>query len=227
MPELGPKDLSFIKELKDTTGLFGLDFPGPTLEAALVKKYNQEFIGSGEEVVVVGLEGSTEPHKVVAFNYKDVSPEKAKEIFYLHRLFSTLFPHNFPHFYASSGRNLNLSEDPSSLSESISGTIRQKIEKDKLNSEVRYPFKKVDIFCHELGILVLWDINQENFIVGVDGGQYYVDTLEHPMIREWDNIDNIVQYMEKNKYTPQEIEIVELSFKRLKEIAKNEVNTKI
>ena len=221
MPELGPKDSSFIRKMKDNMKIFsGLLLPNGRDIAALVETYNEEYIGKGKEVVVIALKGSTEPTKVVAFNYRDVSPERAKEIFYLHRLFSILFPHNFPHFYASSG------QDPKSRNENVSGTVRQRIEFAEANSiggqtksETRpYPFKKVEEFCRELHIPIAIDYVGKNLFLGVDGGEYYVDTLNrYPgMLDSYE----IIKYMKKEKYSEDDIKIAKLTIERLNALNK-------
>lgn len=217
MPELGPENLDFIKAMKKHLKDEWLDCPSDKFEQELIKTYNEEYVGSGGEVVVVALKGS-KPKKVVAFNYLGISPERAKEIFYLHRFFSTLFPHNFPHFYSSTG------EVDKTMNKSVSGTIRRdimdvqsSIEGENESGTGYYPFTKVKEFCDELGIIVSIDPTSNNFMFGADGGEYYVDTLKRPNVEDWD-VNKITQYMERNKYDQKDIEIVQKTVERLKVI---------
>jgi len=208
MPELGPNDLSNIKKLKER--LNSWDYIHDMSE--LVKDYDQEYIGSGSESVVVRHKDKSD--RLVAFNYRDIEPKRAKEIFYLQRVFSTLFPHNFPHFYASAGK------DP--IRENISGTVRKQVIGFKGSpAEIIYPFKKVEKILSDLEIGVSHDSFFENFIIGEDGGEYYVDTLflhdpyKFQNVQNW-NIDKIVKYMQDNKYTERDVDIVRTSIERLK-----------
>lgn len=225
MPELGPKNLSFFKALKDNLEKSeGGRLTLPELET-LTKDYDEKYVGSGAEVVVVTHKDKPGSQRLVAFNYKDLSAKEAKQIFYLHRFFSTLFPHNFPHFYAAAGK------DPKSEDVSVSGTIRHEIKKDGLSSFkqtiksnigfslTRYPFIKVERICHQLGVDIGYDPTEGNFIFGDDGGEYYVDTLTGFNITYWD-IDKIIGYMQKNKYSSKDIRIARLSCERLKEMQK-------
>ncbi|HTE48847.1 MAG TPA: hypothetical protein VK675_03010 [Candidatus Paceibacterota bacterium] len=218
MPELGPKNLSSLREigkkLKEGGGLNVSQ--AEVLE--LLNSFNEEYIGMGREVITVDLQRSEGPEKIVAVNYRDMSPERAKEIFYLQRVFSTLFPHNFPHFYVSSGKNSK------STNENVSGTVRQKIKgpilvnlKKGIKPESTfYPLEKVKDACQKLGIQIKMDlIGNNNFILGADGGEYYVDTLDDFNVKQW-SIVKIIKYMKNNNFTPADIRIVQMSIERLK-----------
>ena len=223
MPELGPKNFSLAKNIRRYKDRY------PQVEEieALVDKYDQEYVGHGGESVVVAVPGEEGTKKVVAFNYEDVTPEKAKKIFYSHRIFSTLFPHNFPHFYASSSGQLQFPN-----SKNISGTIRERITKSRLHTPkkvvkfltgtvfTKYPFSEVKRVCRELGIKYSIDGSySENFLIGVDGGEYYVDNILCWMVGQWD-MELITQYMKENKYSPIDIKIVQLSVERLEKLSK-------
>jgi len=224
MPELGPKNLDFIKNLKKKFKINQKtpwdDLPFSDQIQVLADAHNEKYIGDGAEVVVVGYRDEPNSDKLVAFNYKDVEAKKAKIIFYLHRFFSTLFPHNFPHFYKSAGKNPNDSSNVKPEENDVSGTIRQEIKKREPSASeskyVPFSFQRVLFICNTLlGIHLKYDEELVNFIVGADGGEYYVDTLDNINFKNWDE-DVIVQYMEENDYSSQDIGIVKRSLERLK-----------
>ena len=200
----------------------------------LKQKYKDKIIGSGAECVVTPIEGKEQ--KVAAYAYQELSPYKAKKIFYLQRIFSTLFPHNFPHFFASLG-SLQKEDE-----QRLTGTIREKIsgrrktsfdykfegkEWDitlldrarmlfKRNPKNRYPFKKVETECLKLGLFSPIGHSSGNFVLGTDGGEYYVDTLKH--LIGGTKIDKIKKYMVDHDYSDQDIRLVEKSFERLNQL---------
>lgn len=129
-------------------------------------------------------------------------------MFYLHRIFSTLFPHNFPHFYASAPE----------------GTLRKRVvnlasEEQRVFSVPTYPFIKVADECHKMGFILYYDKSDVNFLQGADGSQYYVDTLTPAFNRGlYSHKDNIINHMQEKKYSQRDINIVKESLDRLKEI---------
>lgn len=90
------------KKLKNPEGrLWGWE-AGESIEKLLRGDEKiEKVIGSGAESVVVSLKGNNK--EVVAYNYNGLDPVLAKVIFYQQRTYSTLFPHNFPHFHAAFG----------------------------------------------------------------------------------------------------------------------------
>jgi len=161
----------------------------------LVERFGAEYIGAGCDCVVIGTKDK--PEKVVAINYRDLSPELAKQIFYRQRILSTLFPHNFPHFYASIAGKDN-----------YGGTVRQRINGNSLGKiegkgiisdpegKVKYPFEKVIEVCRQIGIPLSVDTQDDkNFVLGEDGGVYYLDSPEEAFPGKWDEV-KITEYME-------------------------------
>lgn len=197
--------------------------------ALLEKKYTERIIGDGAECIVVPIEGEDE--KVAAYSvfkyHIEMSPAEAKKIFYLQRIFSTLFPHNFPHFYASFGKTV---EDKKRLT----GTIRQKIKgvkktslgykfkgKDReITPSIRYPIQKVYEELAKMGINHLaMDTADANYMLGADGGEYYVDTLRFvPQGIKNPNAEKVTQYMKEHNYSDGDIEIVKKSIERLTQL---------
>jgi len=219
MPELGIPESEYIKEARHR---------GPDLtqeeKKRLAEAHNQEFCGAGAECTVIPLEGSDK--KVVAFTYEDLNPHKAKAMFYLQRIFSTLFPHNFPKFYASFG------EHPDPEVQNISGSIRQKIEGTKFGEpgyqepsvhqskrptdrlikilkiasgkekRIKYPFEHVNETLAQLDVSLAYDSSDVNFMLGDDGGEYYVDTLKYSHSLLWRNgMEKIMNYMNEHNFS--------------------------
>lgn len=222
MPEaIDGQELAITKTLKEEEPL--------SLEEIedLVGKYNRELVGKGVECVVISHRN--QPEKVVAISYKGLQPEVAKEIFYLQRIFSTLFPHNFPHFYASFG------EYQTGVSEGrkISGTVRERVSRTK--REIKYPFSRVLGFCQECLIPVDFDVkgasSRLNLLVGRGGGEYYTDTIKetsnlYPSSKRpgW-HLAEVMEYMDEAKsdkgeplYSRRDKRIVRGSIERLAEL---------
>lgn len=190
----------------------------------LVESFGAEYIGAGCDCVVISTKDK--PEKVVAINYRDLNPEIAKQIFYRQRILSTLFPHNFPHFYASiAGKD------------SYGGTVRQRINGASLDEieekgiisdpegKVKYPFGKVIEVCRQIGIPLSVDTQDDkNFVLGEDGGVYYLDSPEEAFPGKWDEV-KITEYMKNAQnenggvmYDENDRIIVEKSIKRIQNL---------
>jgi hypothetical protein len=98
---------------------------------SIVRSEDMNVIGRGAECVVIEPKNHLQRKSllfgrhplrkdlVVAIDYKKIEDlDEAKKIFYVQRILSTLFPHNFPKFYTSYGGGINGEK---------SGTIRQRI----------------------------------------------------------------------------------------------------
>lgn len=169
--------------------------------ARLVENYDGDLIScSGAECVIVGVRG--QPKKILAIPYWELKPERAREIFFLQRIFSTLFPHNFPHFYAV------FWEHPQMVGKaSLQGTIRERIIGQILDhpqiatarlhpgSRIEHPFQKVLKFCNDFSIPVWFDSYHLNYLLAEDGGVYYLDTVKTETKGKW-NLSGIMEYIE-------------------------------
>lgn len=128
----------------------------------IVDQNNEKLIGNGAECIVINKKGN--PDLVVAFDYAGIKNiEEQKVQFYWHRIYSVLFPHNFPRFYSVWA------------TEKSSGTIRQKIDSTDKPAQVNYPFGMVRDLCREFNLPLWVDRVSSNFTVGRDGGEYYLD----------------------------------------------------
>lgn len=200
MSERGHYNQEFVSEIREWMRR------GPNYDNAqaveLVNKYGEQFLGQGLEAVVV-TKGGPESKLAVAFSYRDIKPEQAKKTFYLQRIFSRLFPHNFPRFYVSGSGN-----------KEQSFTIRQRI-KGGDPALVTHSFKDVLQTCNKLGIKFLWDyFKEENFLTTDQGDEYYVDSLHTANFSEWD-MDRIIDYMRQNGCSDEDIRTVQSSYQRL------------
>jgi hypothetical protein len=239
MPHFEMPDAAYVKKEKRTSKEeleeinAGRVWTIGEIESLLLKKYEGDVIGKGSECIVVPIEG--EEKKIAAYSYsRELSPSQAKRIFYLQRIFSTLFPHNFPHFYASVG-SLSRSEGE----EGVTGTIRHKIDGiatkeaikrhpsldknlpflEKARANLRralpphFPFSEVLRACKkEMGFDLHHDSSTVNFLLGSDGGEYYVDTLKE--VPSQFMLAPILAYMDKHTYSEEEKRIVTVSFER-------------
>jgi hypothetical protein len=184
---------------------------------------NKGVVDSGAKSVVVVKKRS--PEKLVAINYKPITPEEAKKVFYVQRIFSTLFPHNFPHFYGAFGDN---PKDPLEKLQSVTGTVRQRVRRVKLNNQkARYPFKEVLEGIKEIGLSSdIFDSASSNYIVGQDGGEYYVDTINQHLLKpDGFDINKIIEFMKAHGHSKRNQYIVVNSFKRLRTLAEQKEGT--
>lgn len=249
MPELGYPQDDFIKAVKRDVGKLprGSAWLAPGALIGLHDRKLKEMLGSGEESIVVPDPSGTRDTIAVAFAYRDkeMAPERAKGIFYLQRIFSTLFPHNFPHFYFAAGRPERPRREKDAAAPT--GTIRQRIRglrhgqqgyfadiagspyvnpADLAGKEMRvaihYPFEQVRQICSkEFGIEFRYDRSTCNFILGSDGGEYYVDTIEpaaYTHAFSGKAIDAVVSYMRKNEYDEKDIAAVRKSIDRFRQL---------
>jgi hypothetical protein len=158
----------------------------------VVKNQGLEVVGQGHESVVFSPEKrgllpdwvKDAPDKlrddvVIAIDKLSIRPKEAKILFYTQLLFSTLFPHNFPRFYAAFG---------STKYDEPSGTIRQKLTKASIPPDtISYPFSQVETELPKMGILLQFDYGHWwNFLVTDQGEEYYVDKpqLIKPSLQE-------------------------------------------
>jgi hypothetical protein len=129
MPEINPFKKDFVKNISDKKN------DGSFLDSRSFEKIAADFgvkkIGAGTECFVTEDPDSKE--KVIAINYKNLSPEDAKDLYYSSKIWSTLFPHNFPKIHAASAE---IDENK------FNGTVREKIDGKTLH-EHGYSFNQM------------------------------------------------------------------------------------
>lgn len=186
----------------------------------LTKAKELEYIGHGAECAVVAQPDG--PHRVTAFRYNEMSPDRAKKIFYLQRVLSTLFPHNFPRFYTVFYGN-----DQDKIP---GGSIRQRIweqfggrkNDSQYKDSIKYKFEDAINILEQIGIPVSFDTFDLNFDVGPDGGEYYLDTPIFLNIGKFKKA-KVIDFMKRHKdkpsgYSNADIRLVSKSIDRLKEL---------
>jgi hypothetical protein len=123
--------------------------------------------------------------KIVSAEYGNSNYTRFKRNFYLHNILSSLWPHNIPHVFAA---GQTVVEKP------IAWSIKQRILMDESatnNHNIKYPFSSVKTESDRYGISITHDPHKSNFIVGQDGGEYYVDDLDF-----WGYLDlNSIDYL--------------------------------
>lgn len=193
----------------------------PILVDELAQRYGADLVGYGGECAIIGRE--EEFDKVDAIYYSDLSPEGVKKIFYLQRIFSTLFPHNFPRFYLCVGGSFTDGNQ-----NAVTGVVRQRVtgrpttfkEIQRSREKIRYPFRKVLDFRNDLNIPVFFDAADCNFVVAEDGGEYYLDRIMLRTMGKWDLAETMewMNRVEPSDYKRREKSIVRRSVKRLAEL---------
>ncbi len=243
MPEIGftGRERKFIEEMNEREVASPHGWLNQLELDELAQNFDMEVVGRGAECVVLAPmeEQPKSPRVKAILTYEHFTPPLAKALFYSHRILSTLFPHNFPRFYAAfSGEE-----------EKLSGSVRHRISSTPLTDHVgsgnaslkrlewrtigrlksaalgktisRYPFSKALKDCKRLGIDIRYDNSAVNFILGDDGGEYYVDSVinnitklsqAHNLV---DAKDNIIAYMQKYKFSEEEVHLVNTSLDRL------------
>lgn len=181
----------------------------------------ENLVGAGQECVVVA--GKEKPEVVIAFTYQDMDPIEAKKTYYAHRVFSTLFPHNFPRFTAS-------------FSGEYARTVRErKVPAKREDVPVKFPFSEVVAevgyrWCLKGGGLSTryFDSAPFNYVVAADGGEYFLDSIAVRYGIEQELASgavrsNIFQFMQEKSFTNHGMNTVNSSIDRLLELSKVKV----
>lgn len=212
-------DTALLKKVREKARRF--DFKGKPLSSSNFEEWTKEhgidFVGSGNFSFVTT--SPRDPEKVIAINYtteEGTPAEFAKLQYYAQNIFHTLFPHNFPKWHL-----VVLEPTQETKDDRLSGTVRQRIRGTTLGNkeaaEVKYPFSTVFDFFQDYKLPFLFDPRVANFMVGNDGGEYYVD---EPLYFYPEDIDakKILQYMQDNNYPNKDIHYVDHAIKRMTEI---------
>ncbi len=240
MPRLEKYSLEKLpQKIKDNTSIDGDNVYIPTVAL----KESGDLLGAGGQRFVITNPENPEK-EVLAFVYQgELSPKHAKQIYYSQKIMSSLFPYNFPKTYAvTAGSFLDKDTIPVEIRQKIVGehpvditkfynTTKNKIIylfdslKKILHGKpyIKYPYSKVFDFLNEMGLNDYSGNNENNFINGNDGGQYFVDSLfeakkDHLSLLTLDQ-NKLQSYMIKNKYSEHDQRKVLNALKRLKEIS--------
>jgi len=188
-----------------------------------------EYVGQGSHVFVFTHPSNHEVLLAIDFEREGIS--EAKSTYYLHRILSTLFPHNFPRIFASAG---SLPHSSNKRDGTLTGTARQRIrgkqhfppwwkrinDSQQFDRDSYFPFSRAWETIKKLDFPITDpDFGGPNFITGPDKGTYYIDLFALDRFRpdDW-NIKDIRAYMSENSLSPTEIKTVLNSIKRLIEL---------
>lgn len=161
-------------------------------KAALLKRLGQssehEIIDFGRNSVVVNFD---HPQEVAAISRNlKLAPWEAKWTFYIQRIFSNLFPDNFPHFYSVTGNMAG--------SKRLAGSVRERIYP---GSEEVGEVDPILAKCRSFGLNPDLDTFSKNLMSGNNGNIYYVDTIPRAGLYIW-NLDKIKGFMDQNSIEP-------------------------
>lgn len=215
MPEIGMPRNEFASKVVDENENEGYINPYTLDEFA--PELKQEIVGSGEESFVLPGKDIDGKETVAAYSYSKEDPLRMKEIFYVQRIYSTLFPHNFPHFHAAFGESTQAKSEKREM-DNLSGTIRQRVFPAETGEPILYPFEDVREVCDNIGLPLNIEDSAHNTMIGKDGGEYYVDTANPGFDVNKVDVEKIDEYMKGSEFLPQDIQAVHTSIERLKEI---------
>jgi hypothetical protein len=199
--------------------------------SAKAEQYGVDKIGDGAQHFVFATPKDGE--RAVSVFFAATGPREAKLAFYLQRIYSTLWPDNFPRMYAAcSPKDKN----------SPAVTIRRRIYlggkmkppgdfakiKEVLPEDSPKSFKHVVIDSRNYGIPLPLDIMPSNYVLGKDGGEYYVDEIDW---REFRNVQpfpqrNILKFMEDRNFSKVKKRLVQVSIARIKHLLSEPVLNK-
>ena len=199
---------------KLSTGEYQIEyFPGKLSEAVweLSKGFDVTPIGGGKDSLVIITPHNGQLLQKIPWNNYDMPPIRAKKIYYLHKLFSVIFPSAIPKMHAAFGI------EPSKLPQKyLPGFVVSRIEKGRPDRRQELPH--IWEQSRALGIPVELDPGGlDNFMTGTDGNQYYVDQLD---ILEKDHVwepKKLFQMMETdNRFQQKDIRVARMCVNRLK-----------
>jgi hypothetical protein len=175
------------------------------------EKNRAEILGEGEECLVVAL--PDHPDKAIAYSfhnsYEDFDAKRAKVTFYAHKIMKILFPHNFPNIYATIAEDKNKNK----------GTIRERIHHGPYGRmPIKNSFRDVAGFCTNVlrvPASLYFDTNEDNFVLGDDGGEYYLDLITTTDLGSGAVADvfsskeaKIIEYMDSQGFSKDDIDKV-------------------
>ncbi len=220
MPELGLPQSEFASFVRQEQSAC----TDPYFVEKMAQNLGVELVAVGHEAFLTGL--TPEGAKLVAYTHETLSPQEAKSIFWTQKLLATLFPHNFPTYYAAFGSN---------NSRALTGTIREwirgrsyfklDIKRPQLfdplavkgqNYFVKYPLTEVKEAMSMLGVDIEFDIgNWDNFLLGPEGGVYYLDK---PVLKGELGASKVSKFMNERDYDAGDKNVAQASVSRLSKL---------
>ena len=180
---------------------------------SMIDQLGLEKVGMGAECVVVSSPKLDRERKVLAVSYK--GEKEPYETFYLQRIYSTLFPKNFPKFYMAGKSGFTQRERVTGSG--LDG--KNYLVGDGKDWEgIATNFSGVYEFQKLVDPPVFIDDTSGNFMISTEGDVVFVDTLEHKGVSlqkpVWD-ITKVRKYMEEHNYKDTEMRRVMNSINRL------------
>ena len=149
------------------------------------------FIGKGTEKFV--YMNPLKPGKAISI-YSGKEHPSPKQIFYLQKIYHTLFPDNFPAYHAAFNETSSFfSRRPPVYSAYVTEYIEPN---DRL---ITHPFTNVGDKCDDWSLPLPIDPYYQNFVTGQDGKERYIDTLSKP--RRTSRLNCIPHFMKKQGYS--------------------------
>lgn len=159
--------------------------------------YGIELLGVGRTRFVFVM--PDHPDKVFAVHRNHRFPLEAKIDYYLQNIYSAVWPYNFPRAFFSSGSPSYLGDEPAgNINQIIKGEASRRVgahriisgflETAETDQDVKYPFSKVVSDCEYWNIPLYIDRVLQNFVLGEDGGEYYLDAIQS--IGTFENYDS-------------------------------------
>lgn len=159
----------------------------------------------------------TNPNRLQFVSYVDMEPNRAKLVYYTHKVLHTLFPYNFPRIHASFGMKTGFT----------SGTVREKVVRDSQVKKLNNPLKKAFDTLEELGfkpVVEYSKLDAHNVIVSTEG-EYFVEVITKTL-RDFDPV-KVMQYMRSRKFSFRDIETVQKALQKIAGIREKIGNDKL
>lgn len=199
MPHVELPKATFAQELLAAKRTTHMDLNGSmyfheSIVPPLAEEHTVEYLNCGTQKVV--FVHPNDSSKVVTAEYWNSAPSIHKQTYYLHSIFNSIWPHNIPHVFAAGKTS---GEKP------IAWSIRQRIVEQEAKEQIPniiYPFDHLMAVTARYEIPFMYDTYSSNFIVGTNGGEYYVDDLD---IFKYLPLNTIVD-LAKTKNLPADVE---------------------
>ncbi len=169
-------------------------------------KTSSGVVASGSEQMA--FQHPTDPNKLQFVSYQEVNPDRAKLVFYTHRVLHTLFPHNFPRIYASFGEKEGFT----------SGTVREKVVSDRQEKKPQHSLQKAFDTLAELGFkpVVEYSSSSVHNVMTSSDGEYFIEVITKTL-RDFDQ-EKVMQYMTNTMFSLHDKEAVQRALQKIAEI---------
>lgn len=152
-------------------------------------------IANGIEVMV--FPHPSNPNRIEAISYGDIDPDRAKMIYYTHKVLHTLFPYNFPRVHASFGSASEVKERKPKFN---SGTVRQKVFPDSAKITT-HSLKKAFKDLKNMGFIPLVEVfrGSAHNTIKSGGNEYFIEMIK--LIIQDFNPEKVESFIQENNYS--------------------------